>query len=141
MRKTLISAIVVSITASAAFAQARTDADNQKAVQEVQKAEDEWRAAVAKGDEAVLKRLIADDILFVNSGGVTSDKSVIAVMTANPLPNLKYDDEKVRVYGEAAIFSARLTTGDNRKMRISRFWVRRQGQWQLVSAQLTEIAS
>ena len=92
---------------------------------------------MAKGDGAVLKRLKA--ILYVTSGGELSDKSVIDV--ENPTGDLKYEDVKVRIYGETAVVNAQLTRGATGKVRVSRVWVRRQNQWQVVSTQLTDIRS
>jgi hypothetical protein len=60
---------------------------------------------------------MADDILYVATGGQLSDKSVIEVMVENPTGNLKYDDVKLRVYGETAVVSARLDV--LRKFRIN----------------------
>ena len=62
-------------------------------------------------------------------------------MVENPTGNLKYDDVKLRIYGETAVVSAQFTRGASRKVRVGRVWVRRQDQWRVVSAQLRDIAA
>jgi hypothetical protein len=64
---------------------------------------------VAKGDGKALERLMADDILYVTTGGDLSDKSIINAMVENPTGDLKYEDVKVRIYAETAIVSAQFT--------------------------------
>lgn len=140
MKQIMIAAFLL-MTPILTYSQAQEEGEKQRFEREVMKAEEEWRVAVAKGDGTVLKRLMADDILYVTTGGQLSDKSVIEVMVENPTGNLKYDDVKVRIYGETAVVSAQFTRGTNRKVRVSRVWIRRQDQWQVVSAQLTDIAA
>ena len=140
MKQIMIAAFLL-VAPILAFSQTKDEGEKQRFEREVVKAEDEWRAAVATGDATMLKRLMADDVLYVTSGGQLSDKSVIEVMVENPTGNLKYEDVKVRIYGETAVVSAQFTRGTTRKVRVSRVWVKRQDQWQVVSAQLTDIAA
>jgi ketosteroid isomerase-like protein len=140
MRQIMIAALLL-ITPVLIFSQTKEEGERQKFEREVLKAEEEWRAAVATGDATVLKRLMADDILYVTTGGQLSDKSVIEAMVENPTGNLKYEEVKVRIHGETAVVSAQFTRGTNRKVRVNRVWVKRQDRWQVVSAQLTDIAA
>ena len=141
MKQIMMIATLLLMPPTLIFSQTKDEGEKQKFEREVMKAEEEWRAAVATGDATALKRLMADDILYVTTGGQLSDKSVIEVMVENPTGKLKYDDVKLRIYGETAVVSAQLTRGASRKVRVSRVWVRRQDQWQVVSAQLTDIAA
>jgi ketosteroid isomerase-like protein len=141
MKQIMMIATLLLMPPVLIFSQTKDEGEKQKFEREVMKAEEEWRAAVAEGDATVLKRLMADDVLYVTARGQLSDKSVIEVMVENPTGNLKYDDVKVRIYGETAVVSAQFTRGANRRVRVSRVWVRRQDQWQVVSAQLTDIAA
>jgi hypothetical protein len=69
MKRIMVLAILLLMAPSLIFSQTKDEAEKQKAEPEVMRAEQEWRAAVAKGDVTVLKRLIADDILYVNTEG------------------------------------------------------------------------
>jgi ketosteroid isomerase-like protein len=96
------------------FSLTKDEIEKQKFEREVMKAVEEWRTAVATGDATALKRLMGDDILYVTTGGQLSDKSVIEVMVESPTGNLKYDDVKLRIYGETAVVSAQFTRGAKR---------------------------
>src|SRR5437899_1472217 len=119
MNRIMVLAILLLMAPSLIFSQTKDGGEKQKAEPEVMRAEEEWRAAVAKGHVTVLKRLIADDILYVNTGVKISEKSIIDVMVTSPTGNLKYDDVTVRIYGETAVVSARFTMEDNRMVRVS----------------------
>jgi hypothetical protein len=66
MRQIMIAALLL-ITPVLIFSQTKEEGERQKFEREVLKAEEEWRAAVATGDATVLKRLMADDILYVTT--------------------------------------------------------------------------
>ncbi|MDQ3010967.1 MAG: nuclear transport factor 2 family protein [Acidobacteriota bacterium] len=54
---------------------------------------------------------------------------------------VSYDEVKVRVYGDTAVITGRVTTEEKVQSRFTRVWVKQQGRWQLVSAQSTRIIS
>jgi len=141
MKQIMMIAMLLLMPLAPVLSQTKDADEKQGFEREVLKAEEEWRAAAAKGDGTVLKRLIADDILYVTARGELSDKSVIDVMVENPTGDLKYEDVKLRIYGRTAVVSAQFTRGNSRKVRVNRVWVRRQDQWQVVSAQLTDLAT
>jgi len=141
MKQIMMITMLLLMPIAPVLSQTKDAGGKQGFERDVLKAEEEWRAAVATGDGTELKRLMADDILYVTTGGQLSDKSVIDVMVENPTGDLKYEDVKLRIYGETAVVSAQFTRGNSRKVRVSRVWVLRQSQWQVVSAQLTDIAS
>jgi ketosteroid isomerase-like protein len=134
-------AILLLITPLLIFSQPKDSGDNQQAEREILKGEEEWRTAIAIGDVTVLRRLIADDILYIPAKGEIHDKSIIDGLATNPTGDLKYDEVKVRIYGETAVVTAKFTREDNRMARVTRVWVRRKGQWQVVSSQLTNVTS
>ena len=108
------------------------------------------RQAGLKGDVATLDKLLADDFITIRVNGATFTKA--EVLENFKSGKLKYEaieisDMKVRVYGDTALvnatanvkghFGATDLSGQYRSVRV---WVKRKGQWQSVSFQVTRIA-
>ena len=106
-------------------------------------------AAVVKGDVATLEGLTADDYVFINASGQTSDKATTMKniktgaikITANEV-----SDMKVRVYGDTAVVTGKSTakgTIGGRELKgpvmFTRVYVKRNGTWQSVAFQQTTI--
>ena len=122
------------------------------AVQEVRQAIKKYRAALLQRDAAALEQIWADDYTFTNGAGETHSK-------AQRLANLKSgatsldsiseeEDMKVRVHGNVAVATGRLTikgqysgkqaSGQYRSINV---WVKGAAGWQLVANQLTPVAA
>src|SRR5437867_2485790 len=85
---------------------------NDAAVAAVREAALGWTQAVVKEDHAALERLLADDLIFVHSGGGAPQNK--AQYIASP-ENSDYDalplrDINIRIYGNTAVLSAFLDT-------------------------------
>lgn len=106
-------------------------------------------AAIAGKDRAALERLIADDFLWVRGSGVTGDKSAfIGALTAPTLRIDPFHPSEARwiVSGDSALLAA---TNDLRgtadgvafvdRHRFADHWLRRDGEWRLVYAQVTPL--
>jgi ketosteroid isomerase-like protein len=118
---------------------------------ELLKLEDEWSQASIKRDGAALPRFYADEYLFTDEDGVVTDKAKeMKNLTTGVfrLESYKFDDMKVRVYGDVAIVTGRNTIKgmwDDIKRDVSgpyRFtdvFVRRDGRWQCVASQSSRI--
>jgi len=109
-----------------------------------------FSAAVAKRDAAALEDFWTDDYTFINPHGALLTKK-------QRLENLKSghtqvepvanEDQDVRVYGDTAVITGRLTlkgkysgkeaSGQYRSINV---WVNQGGRWRLVANQLTPIA-
>jgi len=122
------------------------------AEQEVRQAIKKYRTALVQRDTATLERIWDDDYTFTNGAGETHSK-------AERLANLKSgatsldsiseeEDIKVRVYGNAAVATGRITikgqysgkqaSGQYRSINV---WVKGAAGWQLVANQLTPVAA
>ena len=109
-----------------------------------------YREAIAKRDLTTLDDIWADDYTFTNPHGAFLTKK-------QRLENLKSghtqvepvanEDQDVRVYGDTAVITGRLTlkgkysgkeaSGQYRSINV---WVNQGGRWRLVANQLTPIA-
>ena len=122
------------------------------AEQEVRQAIKKYRTALVQRDAATLERIWDDDYTFTNGAGETHSK-------AERLANLKSgatsldsiseeEDMKVRVYGNVAVATSRVTikgqysgkqaSGQYRSINV---WVKGAAGWQLVANQLTPVAA
>jgi ketosteroid isomerase-like protein len=120
--------------------------------QELVKLENDWSQAVVKRDAAALQRFYADEYVFTDADGVVSTRAKeMANLTTGAfhLMSFKFDEMKVRVYGEVGVVTGRNTvkgTWDDNKRSISgpyRFtdvFVKRSGQWRCVASQSSRIA-
>lgn len=105
-----------------------------------------------RGDKTVIERTFADDVTVVNSRGTLRGKKDVVSTVRTPSAEFKlvsttYNDMRARRYGDAAVVtylfeSKRLEQGKevSRQSRITDVWVRRDGHWQIVAAQVTNIA-
>jgi len=145
MKKILVMVILTLVTFSLALSQEKQISMQKQAEQDILQAEKEWRDARAKTDKTAFERLIADDYIGIAPQDQVTDKNgLIKGYRAPNLEAIESGDIKVRVYGDTAI-----VTGWNiRKWRImnresspqERFtnvWIKRNGNWQIVSSQWT----
>ena len=116
------------------------------AEQEVLKAFHELDDANIKKDRATMERLMADDYIYTHSTGTVANKAQDIAETMSPGGNWtasKFDDLKIRIYGDVAVVTGRQTlTGSSKgyvsgPRRITDLWVRRSGRWLNVGGQTT----
>jgi ketosteroid isomerase-like protein len=151
MKRIILIAILAVATLHFALAQTRNKkmSRNDQAEQEVIKLEREFGEAITRGDKAALDRLTADEFVLTNTlGQIVNKARGIADITSPDyqIDSLVNDDIKVRVYGDAAVVTARGTAKGRYKgqdasgqFRYTRVWIRRQGRWRAVAAQSTAI--
>ena len=113
--------------------------------------ETNWSQAAIARDGATLDRFYADEYVFTNEDGVTSNKAKeIANITSGAfrLTAFKFNDLKVRLYGDVAV-----VTGENNikgtwedinkdisgPYRFTDVFVKRNGRWQCVASQSSRI--
>ncbi len=148
MKKILAGMIVVAlVTPLLAFGQgtpqAAAPSKSSSVEKELIKLEEGWGDAWVKCDVAFLDRILADDYTEMDSDGSVSTK-------AQSLADLKSgdfkctssvnDDYKVRVYGNAAVVTGRLTMKAQYKgkdisgqYRWTDTFIKRAGHWQCVA--------
>ena len=150
MKRILIIAILAMAMSSLALAQTsdKKAAPSSKAEQEVVKVVDELIEALGRTDIATLDRIYADDYIVTQSFGITSKAQLLDAWKSG---SLKYTfasgkDRSVRVYGDTAVTTGILTlkgqnpNGDfTSNTRYTGVWVKQQGRWRLVAAQLSDI--
>jgi ketosteroid isomerase-like protein len=112
--------------------------------------EKRWNDSWVKRDPPFLDRILADDYIGTRSdGSVFSKAQEIADMKSNEsvVAYITSDDFMVRVYGDAAVVTFRLTTKEENKgkdisgqYRTTNTWVKRAGRWQCVASHGSEIA-
>ena len=108
--------------------------------------EEAWRSAQQHNDKAAFDRLLAPEVSFVGTSGSLRDKAgFIASRGGSWIPRATtYTVEvvSVRFYGRVAIVTGiGETTGEGvaDKARFTHVWALRQGQWQLVAIQRTDV--
>jgi ketosteroid isomerase-like protein len=135
----------------AAVEGARGARPGQAAEQQIRDLEGQINAAVVSGDLRVFERLLADDFTHTNQAGIFRTRAQwLANHKPGQSPYTAYDvdDLRIRVYGDAAVVTARTTprgrdsrgrpiTGQYRYLRV---WARRDGKWRAVAFQGTRIA-
>ena len=112
---------------------------------------DQYIAALKGKDTAALDRIWGDDLTFINPSGVvlTKGQRLADIQSgANRFDSLEVSDKTVRVYGDVAVMTS-LTTMKGQyggqeasgQYRVTNVFARRGGGWQIVSLQMTPIAT
>lgn len=121
------------------------------AEQEVTQLTDQYIAALKAKDTAALERIWGDDLTFINPGGVvlTKTQRLADIQSgANRFDSLEASERTVKVYGDVAVMTS-LTTMKGQyggqeasgQYRVTNVFARRGGAWQIVSLQMTPIAT
>jgi ketosteroid isomerase-like protein len=91
--------------------------------------------------------LIAENFICIEPSGQIFDRAAFLEAAAQPVVGLVYfhvEDVEVRLFGDFAQITARTPYKyDNGKEGVSRYidcWMKRDGQWKAISAQITRIA-
>ena len=116
---------------------------------ELQKSVDAYNAATLRRDTAALSNIVTDDYVLVNSDGSVQDKTSYLADFRRPgfsIDPYKMEHPIFRVARDAALtawyFQLHWTQDgrrQNRRLRISHFWMKRDGRWQIAYTQLTRV--
>jgi hypothetical protein len=141
------SSFVVGLMAVSALATAGCYSQSA-ARRYIEDAEKQWAESVPTNDASVLKRILADDFVWVypSDGRLLWSKAeTIADAEAGPgdFVSNHVNEVKVRFFGMTAVAQGNeswVQKDKNGKVSKGRFiwsdvWVRRHGQWQMVQAQ------
>jgi ketosteroid isomerase-like protein len=144
MRRILTIAALTMVVSAHAFAQAGGTE------QQIRELETQARAATVRGDSTFLESHATDDYMVTNPMGVVRTKAdAISDLKSGVIKYtaIDVDDEKVRVYGDTAILTARSTIKGTLNgqdvsgpYRVTRVWVKQGGEWKLAAFQSTRIA-
>jgi ketosteroid isomerase-like protein len=111
--------------------------------------ENNWKQAVVSRDVGFLQRFYADEYLSTDLEGAVWDKAQdIEIDTTGHfrIDAFKIEDVRARVYGDVAVVTGRNTlkgtflgNAANAEVRFTDVFIRRDGRWQCVTAQVTPI--
>lgn len=140
----ILTLLFVAILASPPSAHSQGNAADIQAVTSLER---QWEAALLNKDQAAIDKIVASDCVFVGSNGELMTKA--QADEENRITSLSKStiiDIAVRVFGDVAVVVGsnmensvnrqRVTTGWYRWTDV---WVRRDGRWQVVSAQSTKV--
>jgi len=109
----------------------------------------EWNEAYPRLDCAALDRIIADDWVCIDGTGLMITKSELLTRVASSasfLDPYKFDEIALRIFGEAAIVTGRLSGQmhdsdgiHDVNQRYMRVYVKRNERWQAVATQVTKV--
>lgn len=107
--------------------------------------EEAWAKSVATNDASVVKRILADDFVWVLDGHVLDKNAAVVIAAAGPGPFLsnQADYVHVRFFGKTAVAQGS-ETWTKKGSRRGKFvwtdtWVNRGDCWQIVNAQDTVV--
>lgn len=110
----------------------------------IRESSEEWATSVATSDDAVVKRILADDFVWVLDGRVLDKKTAVAeaANTGEFISNVA-DYVHIRFFGNTAVAQGSETwtkTGGRRgKFIWTDTWINRGGCWQIVNSQDTVV--
>jgi len=129
----------------------RNNTQTESAEQELIRLENNWNDAIVKHDWAFFDRILAEDYISTNfdgSVGTKADFLEFLKSGESGMASSIVNDTKVRIYGDAAVVTGRLTTVRelyqgkdlSGRYRFTDTWVKRAGQWQCVAEHVSRIA-
>ena len=116
---------------------------------QVKKMADEGREAALKGDASFIEKNATDDYEFITGVGTVLSKA--EAVQARKSGDIKYSsieasDAKVRVHGNAAIYTATTNVKGTFKgndiggtYRLAQVWVKEGGGWKIAHTQSTKV--
>jgi ketosteroid isomerase-like protein len=117
--------------------------------QQIKDLEKQWTDAELKHDAEALDRILADDIVEIDSTGQVQTKAEdLADLKSgeSKLESMSVENMKVRVFGNAVVVNGHYTMKGTYKGkdisgegRFTDVFTKRQGRWQCVSTQMTPI--
>ena len=144
MRHILLIATLLSVVATAVGWAA--DADTEKELTRLSRRIDD---AFVKADTAFLADVLADDWMAIESRGIRDRAALLKALKegSTKFTAIKTAEEKVRVYGDAAVVTGYYFVQSQSRGRegisfddhgsFSRVFVRKGGRWQYVHSQST----
>lgn len=153
VKRNLVLTILMLLAPLVAFSQTperKQKGRNASVEQEILKLDAELFDAIWRADVKERERIAADDLIYTTYYGSALNKAEWLAHVTKPAPqNSKQirDDLKARVFGDTAVVTGRLTMkvvnpqSEGRiQSRYTNVYAKRQGQWKLVAAQVTEVA-
>jgi uncharacterized protein (TIGR02246 family) len=143
MTGTLLGLVVVCSCASLCIAQPKTTSvADEKSKAEIMRLEDALTRAWLKNDVRTISSIVADDFQYWSFKGDRRTKAdMLRAVAKSEEGDTKIEDPEVRVYGDAAIYTARIVdigkradgTAFTAKTFITTVFVKREGKWLMVA--------
>lgn len=138
--------LAVSLTPRG-LAQSQPSAGQRQAEAEINRLQQDWLAALLKGDAAPLQRIFADDyIAATEAGAVVNKAQVIASIRPAPAaatpPQVAVSESRLRFYGATAISTGLLsvkTPVENTGLRYTIVLNKQSGQWQVSGSHVSRV--
>jgi ketosteroid isomerase-like protein len=132
----LVLVVIAVGTARASDAYSRTEAERY-----IKDSEAAWAESVTSNDSSVVKRILADDCVWVLDGEVVDKPRAVLEAEHGPGDFLSnhLDYAHVRFFGETAVVQGSETWtrkgGQKGHFVWTDTWVRRNGKWKIVAAE------
>jgi ketosteroid isomerase-like protein len=125
------------------FSSCKENIDHEKAEQYITESEKQWAEATASGDTNVIKRILADDFIGVDTDGNQYDKATMVKETVKApqyILSNHLNDIKIRFYDNFAIAQGDETFVRRSDSTSARFvwtdtWIYRNNKWEILAAQ------
>jgi ketosteroid isomerase-like protein len=156
MQKTILLVALIIATSLSIFGQMNDKQSSKmaKTEQEVMTLAIEFANSIVKSDVGAMERLLADDFMDVSPNGTMTSKSQFIAANKNPLPAnagkleaIDVSESKVRVYGDAAVMTARTTLRGqtangqayNTVNATVAVFVKNNGRWQIAAVTVVPV--
>jgi ketosteroid isomerase-like protein len=144
-RTTIVFLIAFALLPIRVAAQVTAERGGEEAT--IRQLEHDWETALVRGDQATINRIVAEDCVFISSTGEKMTKAEADVDRANSTVQLSTTPQMdIRIFGNVAVvvgmnietstYGGLNTSG---RYRWTDVFVRRNGRWQVVSAQSTHV--
>jgi len=107
---------------------------------------DQFNEAARKGDEATLKRLLADDLTYLHSNAKMENKAECVAALVKGKPNFQHSKQTVRVYGKTAVVEANVVAHNvangqptQTHLTMLQVWVKQGKDWRMVARRTTRL--
>ncbi|MBV9626138.1 MAG: nuclear transport factor 2 family protein [Acidobacteria bacterium] len=152
MRYLLARSVIVVLLVQSAVAQMGKGQKNEESGSteaQVKKMADEGREAALKGDASFLEKNTTRDYEFITgTGSVLTRSEAIETRKSGDIKysSIEASDTKVRVHGNAAIYTATVNVKGTFKSndisgtyRLAQMWVKEGGSWKVANTQSTKV--
>lgn len=124
---------------------------NDEGERDLKEVERKWSETEMRGDAQAVERILADDFIVTSMGAVANKKMVLASLSNFALKSFDIEDLQARVYGDAGVTTGRSELKGRYKdqnndvdvsgsYRFSRMYIKRQGEWRMVAAHVSDAA-
>jgi len=130
-----------------AVATTESTADAEK---EISTINEEYEKAIVRQDVAAYDRLLADDLIFTDQDGIVKTKAEVIKEVRTGDYKFEYgrsEEKKIRVFGNTAVLNGIWVDKGtykgkefNDRQRYTTVYVKKNGSWQVISDQVTNIA-